>query len=284
MPGAVKAWGMTVPTLALNDGHVIPQLGFGVFLVEPAETERIVAEALEIGYRHIDTAAIYGNEEGVGRAVAASGIPRDELFITTKLWNADQGAQSAHDAIDASLEKLGLEQVDLYLIHWPTPKRDLYVASWQALQQIKADGKAASIGVSNFLVEHLERLERETDTIPAVNQIELHPYHQRHGETACGHDHGIVTEAWGPLGQGKYPLLELPVITAAALAHDRTPAQVVLRWHIQQGHVIFPKSNHRARIQENFALFDFELTAAEQSAITALERGGRVGGDPNEVN
>jgi 2,5-diketo-D-gluconate reductase A len=275
---------MTIPTLTLNDGNEIPQLGFGVFLVEPADTERIVLDALEIGYRHIDTAAIYRNEEGVGRAIAASGIPRDELFITTKLWNADQGTESAHEAIDVSLDKLGLEQVDLYLIHWPTPKRDLYVESWKALEQIKADGKAKSIGVSNFLVEHLERVEAASDTIPAVNQIELHPYHQRLAETSYGHDHGIVTEAWGPLGQGKYPLFELPEITSAAAAHDRTPAQIVLRWHIQQRHVIFPKSNSRERIAENFDLFDFELTAAEQTAISGLERGGRVGGDPNEVN
>jgi 2,5-diketo-D-gluconate reductase A len=275
---------MTIPTLTLNDGNEIPQLGFGVFLVEPADTERIVLDALEIGYRHIDTAAIYRNEEGVGRAIAASGIPRDELFITTKLWNADQGTESAHTAIDVSLDKLGLEQVDLYLIHWPTPKRDLYVESWKALEQIKADGKAKSIGVSNFLVEHLERVEAASDTIPAVNQIELHPYHQRLAETSYGHDHGIVTEAWGPLGQGKYPLFELPEITSAAAAHDRTPAQIVLRWHIQQRHVIFPKSNSRERIAENFDLFDFELTAAEQTAISGLERGGRVGGDPNEVN
>ena len=275
---------MTIPTLTLNDGNEIPQLGFGVFLVEPADTERIVLDALEIGYRHIDTAAIYRNEEGVGRAIAASGIPRDELFITTKLWNADQGTESALNAIDLSLDKLGLEQVDLYLIHWPTPKRDLYVESWKALEQIKADGKAKSIGVSNFLVEHLERVEAASDTIPAVNQIELHPYHQRLAETSYGHDHGIVTEAWGPLGQGKYPLFELPEITSAAAAHDRTPAQIVLRWHIQQRHVIFPKSNSRERIAENFDLFDFELTAAEQTAISGLERGGRVGGDPNEVN
>lgn len=275
---------MTVPTLTLNDGNEIPQLGFGVFLVEPADTERIVLDALEIGYRHIDTAAIYRNEEGVGRAIASSGIPRDELFITTKLWNADQGTESAHTAIDVSLDKLGLEQVDLYLIHWPTPKRERYVESWKALEQIKADGKTKSIGVSNFLVEHLERVQAASDTIPAVNQIELHPYHQRLAETSYGHDHGIVTEAWGPLGQGKYPLLELPEITSAAAAHDRTPAQVVLRWHIQQRRVIFPKSNNRERIAENFDLFDFELTPQEQAAISGLERGGRVGGDPNEVN
>ncbi|HEV7955822.1 MAG TPA: aldo/keto reductase [Marisediminicola sp.] len=275
---------MTVPTLTLNDGNTIPQLGFGVFKIDAEQTERIVTDALEVGYRHIDTAAIYGNEEGVGKAIAASGIPRNELFITTKLWNDDQGTQSAFDAIDRSLEKLGLEQVNLYLIHWPTPKRDRYVESWKALEQIKVDGKSASIGVSNFLVEHLDRIQVEADTVPAVNQIELHPYHQRPAETAYGHDHGIVTEAWGPLGQGKYPLLELPEITEVASAHDRTPAQVVLRWHIQQGHVVFPKSNSRSRIEENFALFDFELTAEEQARISGLERGGRVGGHPNEVN
>jgi 2,5-diketo-D-gluconate reductase A len=275
---------MTVPTLTLNDGNTIPQLGFGVFKIDAEQTERIVTDALEVGYRHIDTAAIYGNEEGVGKAIAASGIPRNELFITTKLWNDDQGTQSAFDAIDRSLEKLGLEQVNLYLIHWPTPKRDRYVESWKALEQIKADGKSASIGVSNFLVEHLDRIQVEADTVPAVNQIELHPYHQRPAETAYGHDHGIVTEAWGPLGQGKYPLLKLPEITEVASAHDRTPAQVVLRWHIQQGHVVFPKSNSRSRIEENFALFDFELTAEEQARISGLERGGRVGGHPNEVN
>jgi len=275
---------VTVPSLTLNDGRTIPQLGFGVFKVDPAETERIVGDALEIGYRHIDTAAIYGNEEGVGRAIASSGIPRDELFITTKLFNEDQGYDSAFRAIDLSLEKLGLETVDLYLIHWPAPSRNLYVESWQALEKIRAQGKATSIGVSNFLVEHLERLEREADTVPAVNQIELHPYHQRPAETAYGHDHGIVTEAWGPLGQGKYPLLELPEIVETAEAVGRTPAQVVLRWHIQQGHVVFPKSNSRERIAENFDLFDFELSHEEQARITALERGGRVGGDPREVS
>lgn len=275
---------MTVPRITLNDGSSIPQLGFGVFKVDPDDTERIVSDALEIGYRHIDTAAIYGNEVGVGRAIAASGIPRNELFVTTKLWNTDQGTRSAHDAIDSSLDKLGLDAVDLYLIHWPTPQRDLYVESWKALEQIRADGKATSIGVSNFLVEYLERLEATTDTVPAVNQVELHPYHQRPAETAYGHDHGIVTEAWGPLGQGKYPLLELPEITAAAANHERTPAQVVLRWHIQQGHVVFPKSNNRARIAENFALFDFELTPTEQSAISGLERGENVGANPVDVN
>jgi len=274
---------MTIPTITLNDGKTIPQLGFGVFLVDPPETERIVTDALEVGYRHIDTAAIYGNEEGVGRAIAKSGIPRDELFITTKLWNAEQGKESAAKAIDESLDKLGLDHVDLYLIHWPVPKRDRYVEAWIALENIRSSGKATSIGVSNFLVPHLQRLLDETATVPAVNQIELHPYHQQPEVTAFGREHGIATEAWGPLGQGKYPLLELPEITGPAEAHGKTPAQVVLRWHIQQQQIVFPKSNSKKRIAENFDIFDFELTPAEQAAITGLERGGRVGGDPMEV-
>jgi len=274
---------MTVPTITLNDGKEIPQLGFGVFLVEPDEAERIVSDALETGYRHIDTAAIYRNEEGVGRAIAASGIPRDELFVTTKLYNADQGTQSAYDAMSRSLDKLGLERVNLYLIHWPSPAQDRYVESWRALENIRDKGQTVSIGVSNFMVPHLERVIAETDTVPAVNQIELHPYHQQPAVTAYGAEHGIRTEAWGPLGQGKYPLLELPEITAIAEAHGKSAAQVVLRWHLQQGHIVFPKSNHRERMAENFALFDFELSAAEQASITAMERAGRVGGDPFEV-
>jgi len=274
---------MTIPTITLNDGKTIPQLGFGVFLVDPPETERIVTDALEAGYRHIDTAAIYGNEEGVGRAIAKSGIPRDELFITTKLWNAEQGKESAAKAIDDSLDRLGLDHVDLYLIHWPVPKRDKYVEAWTALENIRSSGKATSIGVSNFLVPHLQRLLDETATVPAVNQIELHPYYQQPEVTAFGREHGIATEAWGPLGQGKYPLLELPEITGPAEAHGKSPAQVVLRWHIQQGQIVFPKSNSKQRIAENLDIFDFELTPAEQAAITGLERGGRVGGHPDEV-
>lgn len=274
---------MTVPTVQLNDDNTIPQLGFGVFLVEPVEAERIVSEALETGYRHIDTAAIYRNEEGVGRAIAASGIPRDELFVTTKLYNSDQGTQSAYDAMQLSLEKLGLERVNLYLIHWPSPAQDRYVESWRALEQLRDRGQTVSIGVSNFMVPHLERLLAETDTVPAVNQIELHPYHQQPEVTAFGAEHGIATEAWGPLGQGKYPLLELPEITAIADAHGKSAAQVVLRWHLQQGHIVFPKSNRRERMVENFDLFDFELSADEQASITAMERAGRVGGDPFEV-
>jgi 2,5-diketo-D-gluconate reductase A len=274
----------TGPVLSLNSGATIPQVGFGVFKVEPSETERIVSDALELGYRHIDTAAIYGNEEGVGRAIAASGIPRDDLFITTKLWNSDQGTKSAHVAIDLSLEKLGLDFVDLYLIHWPTPRRDLYRESWKALQQIQADGKATSIGVSNFLVEHLEKLLADGGTVPAVNQIELHPALQQRDVVEFSRSHGIQIEAWGPLGQGKYPLFDEPSVTDAAAAHGKTPAQVVLRWHLQNGNIVFPKSNSRARIAENLNLFDFELTDAEITAISSLERDGRVGAHPNDLN
>jgi 2,5-diketo-D-gluconate reductase A len=275
---------MTVPTLDLNSGHSIPQLGFGVFKVDPAETERIVIDALEAGYRHIDTAAIYGNEEGVGRAIAASGIPRDELFITTKLWNDDQGTDSAFAAIDRSLDKLGLDFVDLYLIHWPTPKKDRYVESWHALEQIAADGKSRSIGVSNFLVPHLERVIGEGGTVPAVNQIELHPAYQQRDVTEFSREHGIHIEAWGPLGQGKYPLFDEEPVAAAARAHGVTPAQAVLKWHLQIGNIVFPKSNSAERIRENLDLFGFELTTDEVEAISALERGGRVSAHPDEVN
>ena len=273
----------TVPTLTLNDGHIIPQLGFGVFKVDPDETERIVSDALEVGYRHIDTAAIYGNEEGVGKAIAASGIPRDQLFITTKLYNSDQGTQEAFDAMDLSLEKLRLEHVDLYLIHWPVPSRDRYVESWHALEQLRADGKTTSIGVSNFLVHHLERVIAESDTVPAVDQIELHPYHQQPAVGAYAREHGIAIEAWGPLGQNKYPLLELPEIVAIAAAKDATPAQVVLAWHLAVGNIVIPKSNSRQRMAENFAAIDLRLTGDEVAAITAMERAGRVGGDPDTV-
>lgn len=273
-----------VPDVTLINGRSIPQLGFGVFKVDPDTTAEIVAEALKVGYRHIDTAAIYRNEEGVGAAIAQSGIPREELFITTKLWNDDQGTDSARKALDTSLGKLGLDYVDLYLIHWPAPQRDTYVQSWQTLEQLNADGKARSIGVSNFLPEHLERLADESDTVPAVNQIELHPAYQQREVTDYCRSHGIKIEAWGPLGQGKYDLLELPEVTGPAQAHGKTPAQVVLRWHLQQGHIVFPKSSNPERIAENFQVTDFSLTDDEMAGITGLERGGRVSAHPSEVN
>ena len=272
---------MTVPLITLNDGHHIPQLGFGVFKVDPDETERIVSDALEVGYRHIDTAAVYGNEIGVGRAIENSGIPREELFITTKLWNSDQGTQSAFDAIDLSLEKLGLDQVDLYLIHWPRPDLDRYSESWLALEQIRDEGKTRSIGVSNFHRPHLERIISDSGTVPAVDQIELHPAFAQRELRAFSEPLGILTEAWGPLGQGKYDLFGEAAVADAAAAHGVTPAQVVIRWHLQQGIIVFPKSNSRERMAENFDVFGFELTAAEVAAIDALDRGQRVGGDPD---
>jgi 2,5-diketo-D-gluconate reductase A len=274
----------STPTIALNDGVSIPQLGFGMFKVDPDETERIVLDALEVGYRHIDTAAIYGNEVGVGRAIAASGIPRDELFITTKLWNSDQGTQSAFDAMDVSLEKLGLDHVDLYLIHWPTPKRDLYLESWLALEQIKERGKTRSIGVSNFQNPHLDRVIAGSSTVPAINQIELHPAFQQRDVTTHNRSLGVHIEAWGPLGQGKYPLLEEEALVNAGNAHGKSPAQVAIRWHLQHERIIFPKSNSRERIAENFQVFDFELSTAEMAAIDSLDAGNRVGANPDEVN
>jgi 2,5-diketo-D-gluconate reductase A len=270
------------PLLTLNNGTAIPQLGFGVFKVDPAETTRIVSDALEVGYRHIDTAAIYGNEEGVGAALASSGIARDELFITTKLWNDRQ--TDAEAAFDESLAKLGLDYVDLYLIHWPTPQKDTYVEAWKSLEKIYASGRAKAIGVSNFLVPHLTKLLANSDVVPAVNQIELHPAHQQPEVTAFSREHGIAIEAWGPLGQGKYPLFEAPEVTGPAAAHGKTPAQVVIRWHLQTGNIVFPKSNRRERMAENFDVFDFELTADEVAAISAMEREGRVSAHPDEVN
>jgi 2,5-diketo-D-gluconate reductase A len=275
---------MQPPELLLNDDCRIPQLGFGVFLVEPDQTERIVSDALEIGYRHIDTAAIYQNEEGVGRALAGSGIPRNELYITTKLWNSNQGRRSPHHAIDVSLEKLGLEHVDLYLIHWPSPVRDLFVESWLALEEIRDCGKATSIGVSNFQVHHLERILAAASTVPAVNQIELHPAFAQRPVSAFARDRGIQIEAWGPLGQGKYELLSLPSIVSAADAHGKTPAQVVLRWHLQTGNIVFPKSNSRARMAENFDVLDFELSGSQMAAIDALDAGMRVGINPDDAD
>jgi 2,5-diketo-D-gluconate reductase A len=274
---------VTVPTIPLNSGTEIPQLGFGVFLVEPGQTERIVSEALEVGYRHIDTAKAYDNETGVGKAIEASGIPREELFITTKLGNSDQGSQSTLDAFELSLAKLGLDYVDLYLIHWPVPTQRRYVESWESMEEVFEAGRSKAIGLSNFLPHHIEQILSATTVVPAIDQLEIHPYYQQGDATAYCAEHGIKIEAWGPLGQGKYPLLQLPEVTAIAAAHGKTGAQVVLRWHIQEGYIIFPKSNSKARMAENFDIFDFELTDAEQASITALERGGRMGGHPDHA-
>lgn len=278
---------MTVPTVKLNSGHEIPQLGFGVFLVPPDEAEKAVSEALEVGYRHIDTAAIYKNEEGVGAAIMKSGIPREDIFVTTKLWNDRQSGEQPHDAIRESLDKLRLDYVDLYLTHWPTPAKDTYSHAWQKLIEIRDAGLSTSIGVSNHLPEHLDRIVKDTGVVPAVDQIELHPAYQQADVTEWAVANGMAIESWGPLGQGKYPLFDNPNVIAAAEAHGKSPAQVVIRWHLQRGFIVFPKSVHRERIEQNFDVLDFELTANEVDGITAIDPGdgsGRVGGHPLELN
>ncbi|MFJ2441458.1 aldo/keto reductase [Streptomyces sp. NPDC087658] len=272
-----------VPALTLNNGIKMPQLGYGVWQVPDDEAAQAVGAALEAGYRSIDTAAIYGNEEGTGKAIAASGIAREELFVTTKLWNSEQGYDSALRAFDVSLAKLGLDHVDLYLIHWPRPAADTYVDTYKAFEKILSEGRARSIGVSNFLPEHLERLFGETSVVPAVNQIELHPQLQQAESRAFHARHSIATEAWSPLGQGK-GLLEVPTVVAIARKHERTPAQVVLRWHLQLGNVVIPKSVTPARIRENIEVFDFELDADDLAAFTALDEGKRIGPDPATLN
>lgn len=268
------------PHLTLNDGRTIPQLGLGVFLVDPAEAERIVSEALEVGYRHIDTAMIYKNEEGVGRAIASSGIPREELFITTKLWNSDQGTDSARAALDTSLSKLGLDYVDLYLIHWPAPKYGKHVESWQTLVELRSSGKARSIGVSNFMQTHLDDLAQVSDVVPVVNQVELHPAFQQRELRAFQEPRGTLTEAWGPLGQGKYELAELPGLAEIAERHGKSVQQVAIRWHLQEGIIVFPKTTKRERMIENADVFDFELSADEMATIAAADRDQRVGAHP----
>ena len=268
-----------VPTLRLNDGREIPQLGFGVFQVPPAETEAAVTRALEVGYRHIDTAAAYRNEAGVARAIAAVGLDRSEVFVTTKLFNDDHGGEKAQRAFAASLERLETDYVDLYLIHWPVPSEDRYVETWQALEEFHREGRARSIGVSNFNIEHLERLGHETETVPAVNQVELHPYLAQRELRAYQRDHGIATEAWSPIGQGG-DVLDDPAIGAIAESHDRSPAQVIIRWHLQSGNIVIPKSVTPERIAENFRAFDFELSDAEMAQIDGLDRGERLGPDP----
>jgi diketogulonate reductase-like aldo/keto reductase len=269
-----------VPTLVMNNAIQIPQLGFGVFLIPPEETEKAASEALSAGYRLIDTAQGYRNEEGVGAAIASAGIQRDELFITTKLTNSEQGYDKALRAFDESMNKLGLDVLDLFLIHWPQPMFDQYVETWRAFERLLADGRVLSIGVSNFEIAHLERLLAETDVVPAVNQVELHPEFPQEELRGFHAEHGILTESWGPLGQGK-GLLENPHILDVARRKGRTPGQVVLRWHIQLGNVVIPKSVNPDRIRENIDIFDFELDEADMRAIAQVRTGRRLGADPN---
>jgi 2,5-diketo-D-gluconate reductase A len=276
----------TVPKIELNNGHSIPQLGFGVFQIPPEETAEAVARALETGYRHIDTAQMYGNEREVGEAVRSSALDRAEVFVTSKLSNAFHRPADASEAFERTLSALGSDYVDLFLIHWPLPTLydGDYVSTWKALEQFSAEGRARSIGVSNFEVEHLERLAAECDVVPAVNQIELHPYFQNEEVRLYGEEHGIATQAWSPIAQGG--VLDDPAIGEIADRLGRTPAQVVLRWHIQRGSIVFPKSTTPARIEENFALFDFELDADDVGRIDALDRGesGRTGPHPNQFD
>lgn len=272
-----------VPTVALNDGNTIPQLGFGVFLVPPKDTARAVGRALETGYRHIDTAEMYKNERQVGEAIRASGIPRHELFVTSKLNNGFHRPDDARRAFDDSLDALGFDYLDLFLIHWPLPT--LYdgdfVSTWKALEAFAREGRARSIGVSNFQIPHLERLAEASETVPAVNQIEAHPYFPNDDVRRYGREHGIVTEAWSPIARGR--VLDDPAVVELAERLGRTPAQVVLRWHLQRGDVIFPKTVTPSRMEENFRLFDFELAPSDMERLAALDRGpgGRIGPDPD---
>ncbi len=271
-----------VPNVTLNDGNTIPQIGFGVFQVPEEETYNAVTAALKAGYRSIDTAKAYGNEEGVGKAIADSGIGREELFVTTKLWNADHGHDEALKAFDTSLSQLGLDYLDLYLIHWPVPAQDRYVDTYKAFEQLRSEGRVRSIGVSNFTEAHLQRLFDETSVVPVLNQVELHPNFTQKDLRAFHAEHGIVTEAWSPLAQGD--LLEDSQLSTIAQAHGKTPAQVVLRWHMQLGNVAIPKSVTPERIAANIDVFDFELTGDEMVTIDTLGNGERRGPDPETFN
>jgi 2,5-diketo-D-gluconate reductase A len=273
----------TVPTITLNNGVEIPQLGFGVYQVPPEDTAEAVQAALEVGYRHIDTAEMYGNEKGVGEGIRASGIPREEVFVTSKLNNGFHAHDDALKAFDGTLEALGSDYVDLFLIHWPLPGIDVdYVETWKALEEIYRSGRAKAIGVSNFNAHHLRKLFSETEVRPAVNQIEVHPYLTQDDLRAFDADHEIATEAWSPIAQGK--VLDDPTILRVAERHGKTPAQVTLRWHVQRGDIVFPKSVTRSRIEENFDLFDFELTEDDLREITLLNRDERTGPDPDTFN
>ncbi|NYE95120.1 2,5-diketo-D-gluconate reductase A [Psychromicrobium silvestre] len=278
---------VNVPNVTLNNGNSMPQLGLGVWQVPDDEATAAVTSALNAGYRSIDTAAIYGNEEGVGKAIkdflASSGVDRSELFVTTKLWNGEQGYEKTLAAFETSLNKLGLEYVDLYLIHWPTPENDTYVDTWRAFEEIYASGRAKAIGVSNFQQAHLQRLIDLGGTVPAVNQIELHPNLQQRELRAFHAEHGIHTEDWSPLAQGG-ELLQDASLIAIAEAHGKSTAQVIIRWHVQIGNIVIPKSVTPERIAANIDVFDFELSAEELATIEALDKGGRIGPNPDEFN
>lgn len=269
-----------MPTIVLNDGKVIPALGFGVFQVPADQASAVTLNALEVGYRSIDTAAVYGNETGVGDAIVRSGIPRENLYVTTKVWNAEQGFDTTMRAFDTSLSRLDLDYVDLYLIHWPMPSERLYVDTYRALQRIRSEGRAASIGVSNFTIDTLDVLFAETGEVPVVNQIELHPGFTQEKLRAYHTGKGIATEAWSPLGQGQ--VLDNPVIAKIAATHGKSAAQVVIRWHLQIGNIVIPKSVTPSRIADNFNVFDFALTADEINDIGHLHTDeGRIGPDPD---
>jgi 2,5-diketo-D-gluconate reductase A len=267
--------------LQLNDGHSIPRLGLGVYKIADARAADTVRVALEAGYRHIDTAALYANERGVGEGLARAALPRDEVFVTTKVWNDRHGYDETLRAFDESLAKLGLDYVDLYLIHWPAPTQDRYVDTYRALETLRADGRAVSIGVSNFHPHHLERLSAETDVVPAVNQVELHPWLQQRQTRAYNAAHGILTEAWSPLARGR--AIGDPALDAIGARYGKSAAQVVLRWHLELGNVVIPKSVTPERIRENIAVFDFTLDASDHEAIAALDAGERTGKDPDDL-
>ncbi|BCI52592.1 putative oxidoreductase [Mycolicibacterium litorale] len=273
---------MGAPSITLNDGNSVPQVGLGVWQTPPEETERAVAAALAAGYRHVDTAAAYGNEEQTGRAIAGSGLDRSEVFLVTKLWNSEQGYDSTLAAFDASVGRLGVDYLDLYLIHWPVPERNLFVDTFKAFAKLREDGRIRSIGVSNFEPEHLRTLVDETGIVPAVNQIELHPLLPQPELRELHAQWGIATEAWSPLGQGS--LLTHPAVTAVAESHGKTAAQALIRWHIQLGNIVIPKSVNPQRIESNFDVFDFELSEQDMASIAALEDGTRLGPDPRTFN
>lgn len=277
---------MSIPQLTLNDGHTIPQLGFGVFQVPPDQTSETTLTAIEAGYRHIDTAQMYGNEAGVGAAITGSGLGRDDLFVTTKLNNGNHRPEDARRSLAESLEALGLDQVDLFLIHWPLPGRydGDFVSTWQAMVELRDQGLTRSVGVSNFQPAHLDRIVAETGVAPSVNQIEVHPFFTNESARAANARHGVLTEAWAPIARGK--VAESPVIVGIAERLGRTPAQVALRWHLQRGDIVFPKSTHVERMRENYDVFGFELSPEDVAALSALDEGepGRTGPDPDRFN